>query len=130
MAKRDAEKSLHKTLVQMGLKLQTIKFVPATEIPHKQRKNVIASLPIWEDLRVVLDVLRKEDIAPGEEAMQIDLDDPVIKKQLYDEKGRELKRAKMAVTAKIRGMLRESGLNKKLEMTTRGNRIFLVSSAD
>jgi len=62
--------------------------------------------------------------------MQIDLDDPVIKKQLYDEKGRELKRAKMAVTAKIRGMLRESGLNKKLEMTTRGNRIFLVSSAD
>jgi hypothetical protein len=130
MAKRDAEKSLHKTLMQMGLKLHTIKFVPASEIPQKQRKSVISSLPIWDDLRQVLDAIRKGDIAPAEEAIEINLDDPDIKKMLRDEKGRELKRSKMAVTARIRAMLKESGLGEKLEMTTRGNRIFLASRAD
>lgn len=109
------------TIKETGMELKFIKPITKDAIPPKpqNRHSILQKLPIWKELLQVCEATRAGDIAPFEQAAEIDL--TPFKKELG-----ELKHPVETVLARIKDLLRSYKVANRLEIIKRGEKLYLV----
>src|SRR5579859_6681065 len=99
-----------------------LKEVDKNQIPTRQRDGVISRLPLWAEMETLAQTIRKTGVAPFESAAEIDLADLDLK----GENGKVLKTAKQSLLVKMREFLKKQKIESKLDLMSRGEKIYLV----
>lgn len=100
------------------LQLIDPKNIPAPE--HRGKPSVVQTLSFWPELRETFDTAAEKGMVPFE-AVEINLDN-------YTSELKVLKKPLLTVLSGIRKLRKQMGLEKKVDVQYRGNRIFLIGS--
>jgi len=98
-----------------------LKPVSKTDIPKRTgvgRRSIIDEQSFFKELRNAFTVIRDEGVAPFEEAVELNIDD-------FSKDLKSLKNPVMSVLNKIKSLLKEYKIEKDLDITVRGHKLFL-----